>query len=410
MSENLDINTKLYSYDGILGRRDYCINLICISAISFLANIPFIMYWLIKCSSLENIFQFNTIFYNAPIILKVVTLIGAIAVLALWVPTIHRRIRDLCAKTNNFLTAVCVIFMGLTNFWFIFQFSVYIAISFVTSIVGLCLLFIPGKVTSKLPYDYTKDFNWGAYFGTWIWGLYNRSYTTLFIWALYTTPFSELFKLYCGLKGNEWAYKGKKWNDVKAFNKSQKKQTIFFICLKFLIIPALFILPIVLIIALLIALSPANCNDNTAAEQLASPPAVEQKIDNKKSDEKIELDGVHKSMAFIYFDSYEFSENEYKFYVSENDWKTYTIFDKLDLMNKAQKISKGYCYKLNKIKYPNGCPYSSDSDNLRKVKLYSTEKHQLLGEFNSDVDWDNISAKQMLKSIFKMWKFYDIQK
>ena len=115
-------------------------------------------------------------------------------------------------------------------------------------------------------------------------------------------------------------------------------------------------------------------------------------------------------MANIYFDSYEFSENEYKFYVSEKDWKTYTIFDKLDLMNKAQKISKGYRYKLNKIKYPDRCPYSSESDDLNKIKLYSTEKHQLLGEFNDDIDYENISAKEMLKSVLKMWKFYDIEK
>lgn len=409
MSENLEINTKLYSYDGILGRRDYCINLIYISAISLVINTPFIIYWLIRCSSLEDIFKFNIVFFNAPIILIFLTLISAILVLVLLVPTIHRRIRDLCANTNNYLTAICVIFMGLANFWFIFPFAVYIAILSISWIVGLCLLFIPGKVTSKLPYDYTKDFNWGAYFGTWIWGLYNRSYLTLFMWALYTTPFKELFKIYCGLKGNEWAYKGKRWNDVEAFNKSQKKQTIFFICLNFLILPALFIVPMVLIIALIIALGTGNCDNSTTTEQIKSPPVEEQKITNKKPVEKIELDGIYKSLAYIYFDSYEFTENEYKFYVSEKDWKTYTIIDKLDLMNKAQKISKGYRYKLDRIEHPAGCSYTSESDYLNKIKLYSTEKHQLLGEFNDDIDYENISAKKMLKSVLKMWKFYDIE-
>ena len=368
MTENIDINTKFYSYDGILGRRDYCLNLVYITAISFVINLPFTIYWLIKCSSLEDFFRFNTIFLNSPIMIKLLSLISAIAMLVLFVPTIHRRVRDLCARTNNYLTTACAIIFGLANFWFIYPFVSYTAILCITWITGLCLLFIPGKVTSKLPYDYTKDFSWGAYFGTWIWGLYNRSYMTLFMWVAGATPLRELFKIYCGLKGNEWAYKGKKWNDVEAFNKSQKRQTIFFICLNFIILPALFMLPIILLIVLIIALSAGSCSNCNTVNQVKSPPAVEQRVQDKKGDEKVELDGFYKSMAYLYFDSYEFTKNEYKFYVSEKDWKTYTIMDKLDLMNKAQKISKGYRYKLNKIEHPNTCPYSSNYDDLNKIK------------------------------------------
>ena len=115
-------------------------------------------------------------------------------------------------------------------------------------------------------------------------------------------------------------------------------------------------------------------------------------------------------MSSIYFDSSEYKDDEYRFYVSEKDWNTYTIVDKLDLMNKAQKIAKGYRYKINKMKNPGTCPYSSASDDLNKIKIYSTEKHQLLGEFNNDIDYDNMSAKDAFKSIFKMWKFYDVEK
>ena len=408
MLENLNINTKLYSYDGVLGRRDYCINLIYISAISLVMNIPFFMYWLLKCSTFEDLFNFNIIFLNSPILLKIWTLFSAILIVGLLIPTIHRRIRDIYAETKHYMTTVCAIIFGLIHFWFLFSYVNYLILLGITWIIGLCLLFVPGKVTSKLPYDYTKDFCWGAYFGTWIWGLYNKSYITLLMWALGATPLRWLFKIYCGLKGNEWAYKGKKWQDVEAFNKSQKKQTIFFICLNFLIIPALSILPIVLLIVLMIAIGCGGCQNNSSVSQVATPPAIEQQI-NKNTDEKIELDGIYKTMANIYFDSYEFTENEYKFYVSENDWKTYTIFDKLGLMNKAQKISKGYRYKVNQRKYPDRCPYSSDSDDLDKIKLYSTEKHQLLGEFNDDLDYENMSAKEIFKNIFKMWKFYEVE-
>ncbi len=411
MTENLDINTKFYSYDGILGRRDYCVNIIYISAISYAVNIPFILYWFIKCSSLEDIFKFNTIFLNSPFVLKFITLLGSIALLVLLIPTVHRRVRDLFAQTNKYITAVFGILFGLTTFWYLFPFNIDIITHLVAWVAGLCLLFIPGKVTSKLPYDYTKIFNWGAYFGTWIWGLYNKSYITLFMWAVGSTPLRGLFQIYCGLKGNEWAYKGKKWNDVEAFNKSQEKQTIFFICLNFLIIPALLMLPIILLIALVITFASADSQNRPAVNQITSPPAIEQQVNqDDESQEKVELDGIYKTMAYFYFDSYDFSEDEYKFYVSEEDWKKYTILEKLDLMSRAQKISKGYRYKVNQKKYPNKCTRTSNYDELNKIKIYSTEKHQLLGEFNEDIDYKNISAKDAFKSVFKMWKFYEIEK
>lgn len=410
MTESFDINTKFYAHDGVLGRRDYCVNIIYISAISLLINCPFLIYWLFKCSSLADIFKYDAIFVHAPLMLKLLTILTAAAVVTIFIPTIKRRVRDICAETNNYWTTICTIILGLSQFWFIFSLPTYLAIQCVASITGLCLLFMPGKVTSRMPYDYTKDFNWGAFFGTWIWGLYNKSYITLFAWAVNATPFSGLFAIYCGLKGNEWAYKGKKWNDVREFNKSQKRQAIFFICLVFLIIPAIIILPIVILVALIAAAGCGNCDNSPQVDKIATPPAIEQQVQQKKSDEKIELDNCYKFMANIYFDSYEFTEDEYSFYVSESDWKTYTIFDKLDLMSKAQKISKGYRYKVNQIKYPNQCRYSSGSDEIEKIKLYSTEKHQLLGEFNKEIDLNNASAKYIFMNMFKIFKFYEIEK
>lgn len=75
-----------------------------------------------------------------------------------------------------------------------------------------------------MPYDYKKEFNWGAYFGTWIWGLFNNSYIPLLHLLLFLTPLGWYFRLLCGLKGNECAYKNKRYDDVKLFNKSQEKQ------------------------------------------------------------------------------------------------------------------------------------------------------------------------------------------
>ena len=43
------------------------------------------------------------------------------------------------------------------------------------------------------------------------------------------------------------------------------------------------------------------------------------------------------------------------------------------------------------------------------MPIYSTEKHQLLGEYNEDIDYNNMSAKEIFKSVLKMWKFYDVK-
>ena len=53
-------------------------------------------------------------------------------------------------------------------------------ISYLVGIVFyLFFIFKKGKVTSRYPYDFTKEFNWGAFFGGWIWGLFNESFKPL---------------------------------------------------------------------------------------------------------------------------------------------------------------------------------------------------------------------------------------
>ena len=68
-----------------------------------------------------------------------------------------------------------------------------------------------------MPYDYKKEFNWGAFFGTWIWGLFNKSYKTLWMLLLWCTPWGLLFAIYCGIKGNEWAGKNRDWDNLEKF-------------------------------------------------------------------------------------------------------------------------------------------------------------------------------------------------
>lgn len=64
-----------------------------------------------------------------------------------------------------------------------------------------------------------KGWNWGAFGLTWIWGAYHGVWISLlsfipvvgfFIWII------------LGIKGNEWAWRARKWESVEAFQLSQK--------------------------------------------------------------------------------------------------------------------------------------------------------------------------------------------
>lgn len=103
-----------------------------------------------------------------------------------------------------------------------------------------------------------KRFNWGAFFFTWIWGLFNKSYLTLILLAVNIIIFLVGFifgilaefsgdksiagliyiiimflnlitNLGClalciwfGIKGNEWAWQNKKWDSLKHFHDVQR--------------------------------------------------------------------------------------------------------------------------------------------------------------------------------------------
>lgn len=68
-----------------------------------------------------------------------------------------------------------------------------------------------------------KQWNWGAFWLTWIWGFGNRSFKTL--WAL-IPYFGFIWMFVCGVKGNEWAWKNKQWSNVEDFNNTQRKWAI----------------------------------------------------------------------------------------------------------------------------------------------------------------------------------------
>ena len=87
--------------------------------------------------------------------------------------------------------------------------------------------------TANIPQDVLGRFNWGAFLLSWIWGLGNNTYITLFILLsviLVFIPFGGLVPfglcIWFGIKGNEWAWQNKHFESVEKFHEIQKKWAI----------------------------------------------------------------------------------------------------------------------------------------------------------------------------------------
>ena len=107
--------------------------------------------------------------------------------------------------------------------------------------------FLTGYKGKDMPKE-LKDFNWGAFLLTFIWGIKHRAWITLLAipliiiqlplginWLLYT-----VLQFYCGFKGNMWAYQVDWWMTPKDFRKNQIKWAIAAITIN-LMVPVILI-------------------------------------------------------------------------------------------------------------------------------------------------------------------------
>ncbi len=385
MQDNLNANTKLCSYEGIIGRRDYFLNLVILSSIAIFYTLPYSMWIMTKITQFSDVFSLNTLFYTAPVFLKVWYILGMTGVSYIFISNIVRRLNDINGRVNLPLNIIFSLIFVVNAFGAIFPTLLIYVVSFFTFILGLILIFKKGKITSQLPYDVTKEFNWGAFFGTWIWGLFNKSYIPLFHLLLFFTPWNLYFQLYCGLKGNEWAYKNKKWNDVSKFNKSQEKQTMFWSIYTCIIIPVLYFVLIFAICIIMFAFIGKDGNSE------ASKAKIEKFVEQVTS---------------IYFESYKIEENENKFYVLSSDWNTYSFSDKKKILDMAANISANERFKTDpKV-------YTSKIKELPRTKIYSANNLQLLAEFKMDeslAQKEDIKFLEAVKAGLKAYKFYNIE-
>ncbi len=107
-----------------------------------------------------------------------------------------------------------------------------------------------GKL-SQVP-DEIKGWNWGAFLLNWIWGIGNNTFIALLMFI----PFiGWVFAIVLGLKGNEWAWKNKKWESVEDFKRIQKLWTKWA-----LISIGIFIVFFILLFTILWKLTSVNVN------------------------------------------------------------------------------------------------------------------------------------------------------
>ena len=386
MDDKLRLHTNLYGFDGIIGRRDYFLNLVIISAISILFTLPYTMWFFANIETIGDSLRLSNMFLSAPLLLKVWTFIGVVIICTIKISNIFRRLNDIFGDIKLSVNIICSIIFALFAISFALPIWALLIFGAINFIVEMILLFRTGKITSNYPYDFKKEFNWGAFLGTWIWGVFNKSYKTLWSWILGFTPWSAHFALYCGLKGNEWAYNNKKCTDVDAFNKSQEKQAVIFAVLSFLIAPIIYFLIIFGITALIMSAVFVDIKSN--------PESAEQKIEK--------LSDTLNSFSSMYFENHIITDSENKFYVRSSDWTRYSFSEKKDILDMAASISANERTKHSKTK-----KLYTKSDELIRTKIYGSDTDKLLGEFIIDEGIvEKGSFKDIMKASLNAYHFY----
>jgi len=74
-----------------------------------------------------------------------------------------------------------------------------------------------GQGSAAIVPDEIKGWSWGAFFLNWIWGIGNRVWIAFIVLVL-----GIIWAIVLGIKGNEWAWRNKKWDSIEHFKKTQR--------------------------------------------------------------------------------------------------------------------------------------------------------------------------------------------
>lgn len=78
-------------------------------------------------------------------------------------------------------------------------------------------------ISSQIP-DELKRWNWGAFLLNWIWGIGNNTFIALLtfipVLGILVMPFV------LGAKGNEWAWRNRRWDSIEHFKRVQRRWSV----------------------------------------------------------------------------------------------------------------------------------------------------------------------------------------
>lgn len=373
------INNKFVAYKGCIGRREYFLNSVYIAMINSFLGLP-LSFWMVTHSqTMFDLFNFKNILTNAPIFASFFYGFSCLIAAAIGFGLVARRLSDIFGVETNARIYVFAGIMTLIPYLWILNTNPLTALLLIINVIfALIILFTPGKVTGELPPDELKRFNWGAFWGTWIWGLFNKVYITLWALPLYFTPAGFCASLVCGIKGNEWAYEKSQPEDIEEFHKGQRNQAIVWNILAgflILILPALLFF---LIIAFMV----------TSA--IKNPDSLNQFINKTESVIEMIIDEE--------FDEYKLDVNENRFYIDPQEWVDKSFDERYNLLKGAATFAA--LKKQKTVKDYNG----SKTTEMGITKIYSSYNGELLGEFNMDAG-EIKDFKSAVKTMMKAIKF-----
>lgn len=380
MSDYFVENNKFLSLKGVLGRRDFIVNCLIIDILE-------LVFWVTPLMVMSFVKpDFFTILSGGtrPLWLSVALVVVGLISCGLYFPSIVRRVRDIIGEEDDnriFLVSsviTVILFAGYTPVG---------ALSWgqwIVLFILLLLVFKKGKITGEKPKSEVIKFNWGAFVGTWFWGLVNKAPVTLLMIPLLFTCGWFPFMLICGLKGNEWAYKNKeKYDSVEKLHQSQEKQSIAFLILT----PFLF---------LIISIGTFFVIGASVLKYSESHPEFKSKVESK-------FKAYQAEAVELSFDKIEFTENEYKFYVDPEDW----VETSENLQKALFKNAINYVLIKKNKKYLTIENVLDSMDIVNEVKIYSMFNNEILGEFYLAPETvkdlkDKIKNKD-LKSVKEVW-------
>lgn len=366
-----DENRKFFGLSGVLGRRDFIINCIIIEVIESLLVITPLFYVSVFNPDFKDVVLGN----SRPFWYLLLQCVVGLASTGLYFPSVVRRVRDIVGEEDDnriFLIASIIsviIFMGYTP----------VANSFIGGWIFLftllSLVFMAGKITSSKPKSEVIMFNWGAFLGTWIWGLINRIPQTFVILPLLFTPAWLPYMLICGMKGNEWAYEKnkKKFESTEVFHSIQKAQTTVLAVLA----PVISLLTVGTISALLFFSMKLYSNSHPELKDNILTYAQELQLQNAED----------------WFEDVEEKDGSYYFYMDPEDWQD--IVKSSFFKQSVLKNVVNYVLAKNGVKEYSAKSILENAEKLNRAKVYSEFNNEVLAE----IKIDTVKAKEYLKDI-----------